>query len=157
MASDRGGLEQALEGFIASFEGGSEEWFDYFSPDVSVYGIGAVEPINGREAYQANFGKLLAKEREVRVLKRDVQEMGDTAVAMHLLEVTQDDVVTILREGSIWRRGDGGWQVVHLNASLATDPVPAERTVRQLRDDLQSIKVLRARLATTSVQVGLAQ
>ena len=144
-------LEQVIDGFDSSYEKGSEDWFRYFDANATVYTIGSTEPFTGRAAYEDNFRELLKVPRQVEVLRRDLRVMGDTAVEMELQRVTQSGIVTVLRQSIIWKQQDGTWKIIHLHCALAT--AAPEEAIR----DPQAIRMLAARLATASAQVGVAQ
>lgn len=146
------GFERALEGFDKAYAESQPEWFEFFAPKADIFVIGRAEPIQGRDAYAENFGELLTRPRQVERLNRQMRVMGDTAVVTEHLSITQDDVTTFLRQTMIWRRGEEGWKVVHMDGSLVTDPIPAEKVT-----DHRQIRVLRDKLATASVQTGVAQ
>jgi ketosteroid isomerase-like protein len=151
--AQHGDIEQLIDEYNLSYEKGSEDWFRYFSATATVYPIGSTEPFIGRAAYEDNFRELLKEERQVEVLKRDLQIMGDTAVVMQLLRVTQSQVVITMRESTIWKQENGGkWKIIHLHTAQAIDAAPVEAI-----SDPRAIKVLAARLATASAQAGVAQ
>ncbi|MEK6288616.1 MAG: nuclear transport factor 2 family protein [Acidobacteriota bacterium] len=145
------GLEKRIERFNSTYEKGTD-YFENFAEDASIYTIGSTEPFKGRAAYEANFKKLLKEKRKVDVLKSDVQVMDETAVLMQLLEITQSQVVTVLRQSTIWKKENGDWKVVHLHCASVGTPRP---TAAQRNP--QAIKVLADRIATVSAQVGVAQ
>lgn len=149
---DREALDRSIDDYTSSYASGDRSWFDHFSDGATIFPIGNVAPIVGRATYQENFGELLQEPRAVDVAARDVQITGDTAVVMQLLRVRQGQAVVFMRESSIWRPEDGTWKILHLDTSLATNPAPTEDLL-----DPDSIRVLNARLATASSQVGVAQ
>jgi len=145
-------LEQQIEGFNSAYEKGDETWFKYFDANATIYTIGATEPFIGRAAYEDNFRNLLREQRQVDELKRNVQVMGNTAVVMQLQHVTQSQVMTVLRQSTIWKQEDGTWKIIHMHCASTGNASP----VGTLRDP-QAIKVLTGRIATVSAQVGVAQ
>jgi len=156
MANDAGDFERAIDGYNGAYDKGSAEWFSYFAADATVFPIDGTSPIKGRDAYAEQFRDLLSEQRSVDVLQQDVQVSGDTAVAMQLVQVTQSDIVTIFRESTIWRRGDDGWAIIHLDTSRAAPPIPTANALEAMRAP-ENIRVLSTRLATASSQVGVAQ
>lgn len=151
MAKTDEGLEKRISRFNSTFEKGGD-WFENFADNATVYTIGSAAPFKGRAAYQRNFEKLLKEKRKVDELQRDVQVMGDTAVVMQLLEITQSKVVTVIRQSTIWRNDEGDWKVIHMHCASVGAPVLSE-----IPRDAKAIQVLAGRIATVSAQVGVAQ
>lgn len=145
-------LEKRSQEFEAAFANGDESWFNYFADNATIYTINATEPFRGRAAYQENFRYLLKEKRKVDVLKRDVQAMGDTAVVMELVEVTQSHIATLFRQSTIWRKEGNDWKIIHMHTASVGVPRATE-----VPRDPGSIKVLASRIATVSAQVGVAQ
>jgi hypothetical protein len=145
-------FEQFVDDYTSDYASGREDWFRHFDANATVYPISSTEPFKGRAAYEDNFRNLLKEKRQVEVLTRDIQVMDDTAVAMQLLKVTQSQVATIFRESTIWKQGDGVWKIIHMHTSQVGPGAPAE-----IPRDARTIKVLVGKIATTSVQVGVAQ
>lgn len=147
------GLTQAIDEFNSDYSKGGADWFQHFATDATIFGPGSTEPLKGRAAYEKNFKNLLTKEkRRMEVLKRDFHVTGDTAVVMQVLQVTQSQVETILRETTIWRQEDGTWRIIHMDASAVGVP----RSTEAIKD-LRTVKILREKMATVSSQVGVAQ
>lgn len=141
-----------IDEYNAAYEDGREEWLANFHPDASIYTIGAVEPFTGRAGYEDNFRGLLKEKRSVELLKRDVHVSDDTAVVMQLLRVTQSQVRTVMRESTIWKRQDDSWKIIHMHTARVLEPA----AIQELREP-RAIRVLSARLASVSSQVGVAQ
>jgi hypothetical protein len=146
-------LEQHIEGFNSAYERGDEVWFKYFDANATIYTIGSTVPFIGRAAYEDNFKNLLTKEqRQVEELKRDVQVMGNTAVVMQFQQITQSQVVTLLRQSTIWKQEGDTWRIIHMHCASAANPSPTAAL-----KEPQAIRVLMGRIATVSAQVGVAQ
>src|SRR2546423_6907046 len=92
-------LEKRINQFNSTYEKG-KDWFENFAEDATIYGVTSTEPFKGRAAYEKNFKDLLKEKRKMEILQRDVQVMGETAVVMQLLEITQSQVATVQRQST---------------------------------------------------------
>ncbi len=148
-----GELQRAVQSFNDAYVKGDASFFSHFADDATIYNDSATQPLAGRDAYKREFEKALTSEkRTVHVVEQEAQMLGDTAVVMQLLEIGLPDATSNVRESTIWRRGGGGWQIVHLNASLIgpARPTTNPRTA-------QAIRVLKEKIALVSSQAGVAQ
>jgi ketosteroid isomerase-like protein len=145
-------LQKRIGRFESTYEKGGD-WFENFADEATIYTIGSTEPFKGRAAYEKNFKALLKQKRKVETLKQDVQVMGETAVVMDLLRVTQAGVATHIRQSTIWRQDDSGdWKIIHLHCAAVGTP-----SITELPSNPQAIKVLVDKIATVSAQTGVAQ
>lgn len=70
-----------IEAFWAAYEQGSQEFFDFFTDDASIFAISAGLRFPGREAYRSFFGpKIGLQRRAAQVLDPEVRLMGEGAL-----------------------------------------------------------------------------
>jgi ketosteroid isomerase-like protein len=109
----------SLDSSAIAFMNGDPSFFDYFAKDATIYSVGSLEPIQGREAYRKNFeANLTANKREETVLDRTVQIVGDKAVVTQTVQINQLGVVAKARQTIVYGDTAEGLKVLHLHTSL---------------------------------------
>lgn len=137
--------EQALH----AYEEGNRSWFEYLSPNVTVYTVTGHTPLVGRKAYQEHFEAALTKgKRSVKVNSIDGKLLGDRVLLMQNLTITEEGVQIPVRQSIVYVHEGGKWQVDHLHTALAGAKPGKEGFVAT---------VINERIATVAAVVGVAQ
>jgi ketosteroid isomerase-like protein len=100
-----------LESFRAAYESGSQEYFDFFREDASVFSVSSPTRLDGREAYRKTFGPQIGLQRRAKqVLNPEVQFLGDCALVTchNRIRVNYNSVdarvtIVLVPEGDNWR------------------------------------------------------
>ena len=148
-------LKKALDGSAKSYAAGSQDFFDFFTDDVTIYSINSSEPIVGLASYRKQFGSSLAPregKRSFKILKDDIQMVGATqALAVRTSQIRQEGITFNARQSAFWVETDAGWKIKHLHTTLIGTPsAPTPRTA-------EAVSVLNERIATVASVLGVAQ
>lgn len=136
-----------------AYASGSKTWFDFLADDVTVYGTTSAEPINGRENYIKNFGKLLiSAKRKLNVLSRQVQSVGEVYIVYQVAQITQEGIVLNMKQSQVWGLTPKGLKINHMHSSLLGTPQATSAATK-----LRSINVINEKIATIATAVGVAQ
>jgi hypothetical protein len=134
---------------LHAYSEGSETWFDFLAPDVTVYSVSGQTPFVGREAYREYFEPSLTKgKRAVNVTSMDGKFFNDRVLLMQNLTITEDNVQIPVRQSIIYVQTGDRWLVDHLHTALAGAKPGREGFVAT---------VLNERIATVAAVVGVAQ
>jgi ketosteroid isomerase-like protein len=148
-------LERRIRDSLKAYSAGDNQFFDFLRQDVRVFVLNSAEPIIGREAFEASFGPTLRNaRREVKVIQRDAQVSDCNTVLAQTLEITSEEVVTVVRQTVIWERDpQSGWVMTHIHNALVGQPL----TVGTVPSTPAAVRVLNERIATVAAAVGVAQ
>lgn len=149
------GLQQAIKKSLQLYAAGDKRFFDYLDDDVRVYTVESTEPIVGRKAFQAYFGKTLARtKRKISVLTSEVRPAGDHAVQSQTLQVTAEGVTSYLRQTVVWKlRPNAAPTKVVVSNYLVGQPV----FTGKLPKTKNAVRVINERIATVAAVLGVAQ
>lgn len=138
---------------IRAYEAGDESFFDFFSPDASLFMVSTPTRIDGRDIWRDGFAPYFVNhERVSQILSPEVRLLGpDSAFISFHNRILVKGVATNIRGTVIVTRDGGGeLQFVHMHNSPLTHAVaPAVHPA-----DLDSITVLEERVAAASAMTG---
>lgn len=138
----------SLDSSLAAYNNGDRSFFDYFDKDATIFSVGSIEPVKGRDAYQKKFeSQLIGNKRQETILDRNVQIVGDKAVVAQTAQIKQGDVVTNVRQTYVFGETEQGPKVLHSHTSLIGIPMASDGP----------IKVVNERIATAASVLGVAQ
>jgi hypothetical protein len=149
------GLQQAIKKSLKLYAAGDKRFFDYLDDDVRVYTVESAKPIIGRKAFQAYFGKTLARtKRKISVVASEVRSAGDHAIQNQTLQVTAEGVSSYLRQTVVWKlRPNLAPTKVAIHNSLVGQPV----FTGKLPKTTDAVRVINERIATVAAVLGVAQ
>jgi hypothetical protein len=146
-------LLRNLSGMDKAYSSGNKSWFDYLADDITVYGTTSAEPINGKADYIKNFAKVLTSaKRNVTILSRQVQSVGDVYIVYQVAQITQEGIVLNLKQSQVWGRSATGLKMNHMHSALLGAPQSVDSITK-----LKSINVINEKIATIATAVGVAQ
>lgn len=150
-------LEKSLRDAIAQadkyYDDANIAWFDFLSEDAVVYAINHTEPYRTAAEYRERFGPILQRsKRKTKIMSRDVQIMGESAVVAQTLQVTEDNVVANLRQSVVWQKENETWLIKHLHTALIGMP-----SAKKQPNNIGEVTVLNERIATIAAVLGVAQ
>jgi hypothetical protein len=147
-------LRKALDGSAKAYSSGNENFFDYFTDDVTVYSINSSEPVIGLTKYRSQFRVNLraTEKRSFKLLKDDVQMVNEKqALAVRTGQIRQAGITFNVRQSAFWVNTDNGWKMKHLHTTLIGTPsAPVAKSA-------DAISVLNERIATVAAVLGVAQ
>lgn len=152
MADDQAGLAKALEDSANAYNNGDSKFFDFFAKDATIFSAGAAEAIKGRDSYRQTFGPKLKGKRDVKILDRTSQVLGDKTVVSQTAQITHDGITANVRQTMVWAHTDEGWRVHHLHTALIGTPF-----AKEVPANGNAIRVLNERIATVAAVLGVAQ
>jgi ketosteroid isomerase-like protein len=136
-----------------AFENGDQNFFNFFSEDMTIFALSTPTRIDGLETYQHGFGPVFAlTSRKSQILSPEVRLLGpDSAVMTFHNRILIHGVSTNIRGTVIFARdSSGALKCVHMhNSPLAAPPVqpPAPQT-------LDDVTLLEERVASAVAMVG---
>jgi hypothetical protein len=148
-------LLAAMELSLRQYDAGDTAWFDHLDDEVTVYGIGATEPVLGRKAYEESFSPVLSvTKRKTRVVQQQVRSLtSDTALVTQTLRIIQKNIASVVRQSVIWVMKQNEWRMMHLHSALVG--TPSGTTTAPITT--KGIRVLNERIATVAAVLGVAQ
>lgn len=122
-AQDAGEIRTACDAFELARKSGNVEQAKHFvASDATAFnGLGR-EPSSVISEIQSIATSLAGKRERfepIRVVNRQVQRVGDTAIVLEILgaDLATVDKVSPRRRSLVWNRIDGAWKLVHLHES----------------------------------------
>jgi len=142
-------LAKARTASAKAYSSGSKKFFDFFTPDVTVYSVNSTEPVIGLPAFKKEFS---LQKREFKVLKDNVKMLGDEqALVVLTARIKQSGITFNVRQSGYWTKTQQGWQIKHLHTTLLGKPTPPVAT------SPKAITVMTEKIATVAAVVGVAQ
>lgn len=148
--------EKDVRDFLAkwarSYDEGSDDFFDSFAKDTSVFSISSPTRIDGLEEFRRGFEPYFGQgTRRSQILSPEIKLSGDTAVATFHNRVNIDNRITNLRSTIVLQKGsDGRTKIVHLHQSPLGAPAP----VAAGAVSPEMVSLLEERVATAAAAVG---
>jgi uncharacterized protein (TIGR02246 family) len=146
-------VAQTMKRWQEAFEAGSEEFFDYFDPDVSLFTVSSPTRVDGREVYQRGFEQFfLGEKRKSQILSPEVRLLGDDSAMMTFHNrILISGISSNIRGTVVFRRDDKGkLRCVHMHNSPLGQPTMQGRIEGRVED----ISVLEERVAAGAAMVG---
>jgi ketosteroid isomerase-like protein len=146
-------LQKALDDSARAYNSGDLKFFDFFAKDAVIFSAGSSESVKGRDAYREAFGsRLRGTKREVKILERTQQSLGDKAVVTQTAQIVHEGITANVRQTMVWGLTNEGWRVHHLHTALIGTPFS-----KDIPDSPGAIRVLNERIATVAAVLGVAQ
>lgn len=146
-------IKDFLETWINAYTANSNDFFDAFAPDASIFTVSSPTRIDGRENFRGAFTPTFTGSRRAQILSPDIQIYGDVGIVSCHSRISVDNRVSFLRTSlCVQPRPDGKLQITHMHQSPLNTPSLGISQEPGLPPE--GIQLLEERVATAAAALG---